>query len=193
MIVSISAQVFVFLYSIASGIAIAFVYDVFRILRKTIKTGSIVTYIQDLVYWTFAALIMFLMIHISNDGEIRAFLFIGAFIGVILYVFLFSGIIMRSSIFVIKLFAYLIKSLIFIISYPVRMILKLLAIPARKLAGAGMCSLRKICEKGKARLSLRKTHAKGRVRLSLLNYKERIVRIAKRKQRNAKRKQRNVK
>ena len=134
MIISVSSQAYVFLCSIAGGMAIALVYDVFRIFRKTVKTGRLITYVQDLLYWLIVAVIMFLTLYYSNDGEVRAYLFIGAFLGVILYALLFSRIVMESSLFLVKVITYLIKGIILIISYPVRLILKLLSVPARKLA-----------------------------------------------------------
>lgn len=157
MIISVSAQAYVFLCTIVGGMAIALVYDVFRIFRKAVKTGSVVTYVQDLLYWLIVALIMFLTIYYSNEGELRVYLFIGAFLGVVLYALLFSRIIMGSSLFIIKMVAEVIKALIFVISYPVRLILRFMEVPARKLART-------------ARKSMRKARSNGRVRLSKLMF-----------------------
>ena len=153
MIISVSAQAYVFLCTIAGGMAIALVYDIFRIFRKAIKTGSVVTYVQDLLYWLIVALIMFLTIYYSNDGELRAYLFIGAFIGVVLYALLFSRIIMGSSMFIIKIVVKVIKAIIFIISYPIRLILQLMAVPARKLARSMGKTMKKARSSGRVRLS----------------------------------------
>ena len=77
MILSISEQVIVFLWTTVCGMIIAFVYDIFRIFRKAVKTGSLVTFVQDLLFWLIACIIMFLSIFQSNDGELRGFLFLG--------------------------------------------------------------------------------------------------------------------
>jgi len=153
MINLVSAQSYIFLCTIVGGMAIALVYDIFRLFRKAVKTGSLITYIQDLLFWLIVALIMFLTIYYSNDGELRAYLFIGAFIGVILYALLFSRIIMGSSLFIIKTMAKVIKALIFIISYPVRLILQFMMVPARKLARIVRKSIKKARSSGKVRLS----------------------------------------
>lgn len=131
----------------------ALVYDIFRILRKAVKTGGLVTYIQDLLYWLIVAVIMFLTIYYSNDGEIRAFLFIGAFIGVLLYSLLLSGIVINSSLFIIKIMTYVIKGVILILSYPVRLILRIFSAPARKLAGAAKKAAVKVRGSEKVKLS----------------------------------------
>ncbi len=155
MIISVSAQAYVFLCTIAGGMAIALVYDIFRIFRRAIKTGRMVTNLEDLLYWLIVVFIMFLTIHYSNDGELRIYLFIGAFIGIVLYALLFSRIIMGSSLFIIKIVTNVIKALIFVISYPVRLILKIIAAPARKLARTALKFIRKTRCSSKVRLSKR--------------------------------------
>lgn len=112
---SVSSQAMIFLCTVAGGGAIALVYDLFRIMRKAVKTGTLVTYAQDLLFWLIVSIIMFLTIYYSNDGELRAYLFIGACIGVILYALLLSRIIMASSLFIIR-----------IVFYPFRLILQML-------------------------------------------------------------------
>jgi len=151
MIISVNSQAYVFLCTIIGGMAIALVYDIFRIFRKAVKTGSLVTYVQDLLYWLIVAVIMFLTIYYSNDGELRAYLFIGAFIGVILYALLLSRIVMRSSLFIIKMMKYVIKTLIFILSYPIRLILRIISVPAHKLARIAKKSVKKARSSGKVR------------------------------------------
>ena len=161
MMVSVRNQVYVCICTVAGGMAIAFLFDIFRIFRKAVKTGRFVTYIQDLLYWIIVALIMFLTAYYSNDGELRAFLFLGAFIGVVLYVLLFSRIIMSSSLFIIKIIAKVLKTTIFIISYPVRITIKLLAVPTRKLARIARKTAGKARINSKIRLSRLKFLKKG--------------------------------
>ena len=153
MMVSVSNQAYVFLCSIVGGMAIALVYDIFRIFRKAVKTGRLITYAQDLLYWFIVAIIMFMTIYYSNDGEIRVYLFIGAALGVTLYTLLFSRMIMSSSLFIIRMTAKIIKTMVFILTYPVRLILRVLKIPACKLARVVGKSVRKARSYEKVRLS----------------------------------------
>jgi spore cortex biosynthesis protein YabQ len=153
MIIPISEQAYVFLCTIAGGMAIALVYDIFRIFRKAVKTGGLVTYAEDLLFWLIVAFIMFLTIYYSNDGELRVYLFIGAFLGIVLYTLLFSRIIMGSSLFIIKMSAKVISALIFFISYPVRLIFKIMEVPACKLVRKAGKSIRKVRGNGRVRLS----------------------------------------
>lgn len=133
MMLSISEQVIVFLSTALCGMVIALVYDMFRIFRKAVRTGSIMTFVQDILYWIIASVIMFVTIYCSNDGELRGFLFLGAFLGVILYAFAFSRAIMNSSLFIIRVVTRIIKFVSFLISYPFRIVIKLLVMPSLKL------------------------------------------------------------
>lgn len=126
-------QAYVFACSIAGGIIAALLYDLFRIKRKTIKTGIVATYIEDFIYWILVAVIMFLLLYISNDGEIRGFIFIGAILGVILYVLLFSRIVTGLILFIIKIIKkaikLLIKVLYILVFKPLKFILNLILKP----------------------------------------------------------------
>ena len=143
MILSVSNQVIAFLWTTVCGMAVAFVYDLFRIIRKAVKTGNMVTYVQDLLYWLITAIIMFMTIYYSNDGELRGFLFLGAFIGVILYGLLFSRIIMSSSLFIIGIVVRIVKLILFVVSYPIRMMIRL--------AGVAVVTFRRMWERGRAK------------------------------------------
>jgi len=117
---------------------IAFVYDLFRIKRRAVKTSSIFIYIEDLIFWVIVALIMFVVIYYSNEGEIRGYIFIGTAIGITLYTLLFSTIVIKSSLFVIRTIYKILKFIWEILTYPFRIIFKLLSYPLRffmKLSG----------------------------------------------------------
>ncbi len=179
MILSVSEQVVVFLWSTVCGMAAAFVYDLFRIFRKAVRTGSLMTFVQDVLYWLIAAFIMFITVFYSNDGELRGFLFLGAFIGVVLYALIFSRIIMSSSLFIIRVTVKIIKFISFIVSYPFRMILKLLAIPLRKFADISAAEIRKARDRRRA--SIERARAQKAVREAIRKEKKSAAKADRRK------------
>lgn len=67
------------------GIAIAIVFDIFRVLRRTFKTADIITYIEDIVFWAITAVILLYAIFIFNNGQIRFYLFIAIILGSLTY------------------------------------------------------------------------------------------------------------
>ncbi|HHV99946.1 MAG TPA: spore cortex biosynthesis protein YabQ [Clostridiaceae bacterium] len=131
--VSVENQVYVFLWSIAGGALIALIYDLFRIKRKTIKTGIVAIYFEDLIYWIIVAVVMFAVVYHSNEGEIRGFIFIGTILGVTLYALLLSKIITKFVIFTIRLILRVLKKLWEIIIFPFKLIFKVLSYPAKPL------------------------------------------------------------
>lgn len=131
--ISIGNQAYIFLYSVLSGMLIAFIYDVFRIKRKAIKTGNIGIYFEDLIYWVIVATIMFGMVYLSNDGEIRGYIFIGVVIGISLYVLVFSKIIIKTALIIIRLIYKISKFVWKILSFPIIVLLKIISIPLRLL------------------------------------------------------------
>ena len=146
MTISVSTQAFTFLCSVIGGIAIALIYDIFRIKRKAFKTGRFMTYVEDLLFWLLVAIVMFTMVYYSNEGELRSYLFIGTLIGVVLYALLLSKPVMNSSLFIINILRKIFKTVYSIVSYPFKLLFRLLAIPlriSRRLAGKSLRSIRK--------------------------------------------------
>lgn len=126
-----SNQAYIFLWSFLGGALIAFLYDLFRIRRKAIKTLSVLVYIEDLIYWIAVALIMFAVVYHSNEGEIRGYIFLGAIIGVVMYILLLSRIIIASSMFIIRLVYRVFKFIFLVLTFPFKILFKILGIPAR--------------------------------------------------------------
>jgi len=128
---SVSAQAYIFLYSIVGGVIIAFIYDIFRVKRRAVKTSLIFVYVEDLVFWIIVGAVMFAVIYLSNEGEVRGYIFIGSLLGIIAYSLVFSKIVMAAFLYVIKTVCRLVKFLCRMIAYPFRAVFGLLSFPAR--------------------------------------------------------------
>lgn len=83
-------QVYVFFWSIFVGALIALIFDFFRISRRKGNIKNFVVYIQDVLYWIIVAVIIIISAFVTNDGELRGYMFIGYAIGAIFYLMLFS-------------------------------------------------------------------------------------------------------
>lgn len=153
MTVSVSSQAYIFLCSVAGGAVIALIYDIFRILRKAVKTGSLFTFVEDIIFWILVAVVMFATVYFSNEGELRSYIFLGTLLGVILYALLLSKAIMNSSLFIINIVKSIFRFLWRVLSFPFRIILKLLAVPGRAAAKYAGKSLKNVRRAGRNRLS----------------------------------------
>ena len=63
--------------AMACGVILAFLYDLFRIKRRFVRTSAIFIHIEDLLFWLVAAIIVFLASYIISSGETRFYFFSG--------------------------------------------------------------------------------------------------------------------
>ncbi len=68
-----------------AGVCIGIIFDFFRIIRKSFKTPDILTYIQDILFWILAGIILLFTIFTFTTGEIRIYMFIFLFFGLFIY------------------------------------------------------------------------------------------------------------
>lgn len=82
----IQNQTYVFLWSLFVGVILALIFDLFRILRRKGNTKNYVVYIQDVIYWFAVTFIIIMSAFITNDGELRGYMFIGYILGAVVYI-----------------------------------------------------------------------------------------------------------
>ncbi len=75
----------VFLLFFIIGIIIGLIFDFFKVLRKSFKTKDIVTFIEDLLFLLISGTLIVLGIIKLNSGEVRFYLFLGMFFGILIY------------------------------------------------------------------------------------------------------------
>lgn len=118
-------QVYIFFYAVLAGGILAFLYDILRIKRRAIKTNVVILSLEDIIYWLLSAIIVFLTVYNSNDGQMRGFIFLGNILGITLYLSLFSKIVIASSMMIIN---FIKKVLLFIwkvVTYPFKLVFKI--------------------------------------------------------------------
>ena len=122
-------QAYLFLIFILNGILIGTVFDVFRILRKSFNTPNFVTYIEDILFWIIAALIIMYSLFVFNNGKFRAYIFIGIFLGIAIYMLFFSKFIVNISVKIISFVKKIISVIYKIVSYPISILYKIIIKP----------------------------------------------------------------
>jgi len=68
------------------GILIAFIFDFFRVLRKTIKTSNVMTYFEDILFFIIVGILYIKSIIILAYGDIRLYIFVASILGIIFYI-----------------------------------------------------------------------------------------------------------
>ena len=109
-------QAFLFLVFTLTGVIIGVLFDFFRILRRTIKTSNVITYIEDVLFWILTGLLILYNIWYFNDGEIRIFMFLGIIMGVLIYMSTLSNIL-------IKTFTTILQTIIKVLELPFKAII----------------------------------------------------------------------
>ena len=74
------------------GIFLAASYDVLRILRAVIPHSTFLVNLEDLFYWIYVAVVVFVQLYEKNDGRLRAYVFGGLLAGMLIYAFSFGRI-----------------------------------------------------------------------------------------------------
>jgi spore cortex biosynthesis protein YabQ len=72
---------------LCSGALCGVAYDVFRIVRRLMGDGFILTLLCDIFYWIVAFFILFRFVYIASNGEIQVVSFLFIIIGGALYFF----------------------------------------------------------------------------------------------------------
>lgn len=78
------------LYCFLTGIAITIVYDLLRIVRRVIKHSYPVVALEDILFWMFVSVALFLLLYHMNNGTVRWFAVFGLFVGMLFYKKLFG-------------------------------------------------------------------------------------------------------
>ena len=62
-------QISCLLLFILIGILIGLIFDFFRILRRSFKTNTIITALEDILFWLISGFILLFAVFILNNGE----------------------------------------------------------------------------------------------------------------------------
>ncbi len=121
----IDNQLFEFLIYFISGILFSIFFDLFRVLRKSIKTSNIFTYIEDTIFWIIVGSFLIWEIFTISYGELRSYIFIGIIAGIIFYMATISKYFIKVNIKIFNFF----KNILKYISKIIKPILKLIKKP----------------------------------------------------------------
>lgn len=83
--ISSYSQWMCFLYSVFLGCGICLFYDVLRIDRAIFKRSNLTVFFEDIFFWVIFAFCVYSFLIIFANGQIRAFILFGVFLGFILF------------------------------------------------------------------------------------------------------------
>ncbi|GMK42801.1 hypothetical protein PCCS19_58610 [Paenibacillus sp. CCS19] len=87
---SLSEQWLTMSLMLLSGIGMGVVFDGYRVVSHELRFAKWTLPVLDLLYWAAATLVVFQVLSAGNNGEVRAYVFLGLALGVIVYFLLLS-------------------------------------------------------------------------------------------------------
>ena len=126
-------QALIFIVFTFTGILLGILFDFFRVFRRTFNTIDFITYLEDILYWILAGIIVLYNIWFFNNGEIRFFMIIGIVMGAIIYSLLFSPILIKIETMLLTKLKNIIMFFYKIIIIPIEKIINLFAFYTRKI------------------------------------------------------------
>ena len=79
-------QSYIFLATVYGGLITGIIYDVYRMLRRALKAGRVVTAIFDILFSLCTLAIVAGVLFTVNSGEIRFYTFVGFALGFFIYI-----------------------------------------------------------------------------------------------------------
>ena len=126
-------QALIFIVFTFTGILLGILFDFFRVFRRTFNTIDFITYLEDILYWILAGIIVLYNIWFFNNGEIRFFMIIGIIMGAIIYSLLFSCILIKIETMLLTKLKNIIMFFYKIIIIPIEKIIKFFAFYTSKI------------------------------------------------------------
>lgn len=115
----------------ASGIVLGIIFDTYRVVSRPFKLSRLTFSLFDLLYWIIATVVVFIVLLVSNDGELRFFIFIGLLLGTWFYFSLISSymvvFIKHCMRWIKKIIDFLLRCFNIFVIKPIKLIYRLLA------------------------------------------------------------------
>lgn len=118
-------QIYLFLIYMLCGIVIGIGFDIFRVLRKSFRTSDMVTYIEDILFGILTGIFLIIMLFIFNNGQLRFFIFVAIFLGLLLYLLTISKYFIKINVIILAF----IKKLVHMMLYPIQKLYKIMTKP----------------------------------------------------------------
>lgn len=82
-------------YAAAFGVALGMLYDLFRVLRLLMRPKAAAVFVQDLLFFSIAALLMSIFVFTFHSGSLRLYIFACAAAGAALWYMTFGRVFYR--------------------------------------------------------------------------------------------------
>jgi spore cortex biosynthesis protein YabQ len=123
MINSLSEQLSFLCFSLLAGVLTGMMYDIYKLISKGGDSKKIISYIEDILFWSLEAIIIFIFLSYTNHAFISSYVYICICIGLIIYLKYLSKYFIAIECTIIGWVLKFIRIVINIIIYPIKIII----------------------------------------------------------------------
>jgi len=116
----LSQQFLAFGLTIALGILMGVFFDFYRVLNRLLHPPRLVIQVGDLLFWLVLTGVVFTILFLGNWGEVRAYVFLGLALGLVIYFKWFSRLFIRLFNRVLRLVGRVLRFVGQIVGWPIR-------------------------------------------------------------------------
>ncbi|WP_446898053.1 spore cortex biosynthesis protein YabQ [Clostridium sp. LBM24168] len=120
---SISAQVKLIVFSAAAGIITGVLFDVYRIIRGYTNINKLVIFIEDILFWIFSAIMIFVFLLYTNYAYTDMYVYLWIAVGIVIYFKLASKAFLSLEKRIFKFLGRVIRITLNTIKYPFQFII----------------------------------------------------------------------
>ncbi|HHX51028.1 MAG TPA: spore cortex biosynthesis protein YabQ [Clostridia bacterium] len=118
-----------FFQTILIGIVVGILVDFYRTVRRLSNPRQWITITGDFIFWVFLTVLVFYFLLLVNWGQVRAYVFIGMIIGLLVYAHFFSPFVL---LFWFRFMGFCLASVKFLLSvvlFPFRLLRRIMVFP----------------------------------------------------------------
>lgn len=123
MVISISEQFMLVLFSITAGIITGILFDSYRLIRGISNVNKVITFIEDTLFWIFASIVVFVFLVYENYAYIGMYVYMCIAIGIYLYIKAISRFYINSQYKVFKVLGKVLRITKNFVLYPFEFII----------------------------------------------------------------------
>lgn len=122
MIISLQNQFNLIIHSILAGIITGVLFDTYRIIRGFENPNRIITFIEDILFWLFSGLLVFIFLVYTTYVYVGVYLYLYIALGLYIYLKFFSKYFIKIQHSVFKLIYSVVRITINMLLYPIELI-----------------------------------------------------------------------
>lgn len=123
MIMSISYQIRLIIFSFFAGLITGVLFDLYRIIRGFTNLNKLVVFIEDILFWIFSAITVFIFLLYTNYAYTDTYVYLWIGFGICLYFKLISKLFISGEIKILKSLGRFIRVVLNVVKYPLKIII----------------------------------------------------------------------